>query len=239
MSSGALRVAILGEYSASLETHRFTEAAFGHSAASLGLSVEWKWISTAEMSDALLLEHDALFVATGGPYKDLDRGLAGIKAAREKGIPCLGTCGGFQHMVVEYARHILAIPNAHHAEYDPMGEGLVISPLSCSLKGKTLRISLVAGARATKLYDSLTVEERYYCSFGINPDYASAFLASSFRPIGFDEEGAIRVMEIVGHPFYVGTLFVPQARSTAAMPHPLISGFLWAAHQRKWNAANT
>jgi CTP synthase (UTP-ammonia lyase) len=232
MTTRPLRVTILGEYSPSSETHRYTESALAHSTAHLGLVTESAWISTDDISNTTVSSTDALWLTTGGPHKDLNRAIDAIRIAREQGIPCLGTCGGFQHMVIEYTRNVLAIADAQHAEYDPSGSRLIISPLACSLKGQTMQLSFAPGSRVAQLYGRLTAKERYYCSFGINPEYGYLFENSAFRPVGADAEGETRVMEISEHLFFIGTLFVPQAESVAERPHPLVTGFLAAAAQR-------
>jgi len=229
MSSDPICIVILGEHAPGFEPHHQTDAALAHSAETLGLRMEARWVSTADISRDAVAESDALLVAPGSPYKDMAKALEAIRTAREEGIPCLGTCGGFQHMVIEYARQELGIEDAQHAEYDPYASRLVVSKLTCSLAGRALGLSFLPGSRVASLYGALSAEERYYCNFGINPEYVSLFRSGSFRPVGSDAEGEIRVMEISEHPFFLGTLFVPQARSTPKGPHPIITGLLEAA----------
>jgi CTP synthase (UTP-ammonia lyase) len=232
MANAVTRLTILGEYSSTSETQRYTDLAVRHSALRLALEVEVSWISSVAICESILAGSDALWIAPGGLHRDLDKTLSAIRLAREQHIPTLGTCGGFQHMVLEYAQNVLGIADAQHAEYEPSGARLVISPLSCSLKGRTMRLSLAPGSRAAALYGSLSAEERYYCSFGIGADFVPTLRKGEFHSVGEDEEGAIRMMEMDGHPFFMGTLFVPQARSSAAEPHPLVTGFIAAAALR-------
>jgi CTP synthase (UTP-ammonia lyase) len=91
---------ILGEYSPESENHRRTETALADAAGTLGITLERNWVSTTDVSEETLVTSDALFVATGSPYRDFQKALEAIRIARERSIPCLGTCGGFQHMVV-------------------------------------------------------------------------------------------------------------------------------------------
>jgi CTP synthase (UTP-ammonia lyase) len=77
-------------------------------------------------------------------------------------------------------------------------------------------------------YGRTTTREEYHCSFGVNPDCVEALRSSSLRIAGSDEEGVVRAVELAEHPFYVGTLFIPQLSSTASAPHPLVSAFLRA-----------
>ena len=156
-------------------------------------------------------------------------------------IPCFGTCGGFQHIVIEYARNVLGIYDAEHEEYESSGSGQVlISKLECSLVGRELEIELKTGSMAAAAYGSLRANERYYCNFGVNPAFAEVLrgggahrneciVSASSRLLvsGSDIEGEVRVLEAPRpHPFFVGTLFVPQALSTLEHPHPLVSAFI-------------
>lgn len=226
-----MRIALIGEYTPTFEPHRMTEAALHHSAGHLGIDVDAAWISTAEINDELFTTCDGIWVAPGSPYRNMDKALWAIQQARENGIPCLGTCGGFQHMVIEYARNVLRIPDAQHAEYDPYASQLIISRLSCSLVGKEMGLALMPGSRVACMYGSETTRERYYCNFGINPAFAKALRHGEFRTVGWDEDGEIRIMEKSDHTFFVGTLYVPQARSSASSPHPLITGFAEAVRK--------
>ena len=84
---------------------------------------------------------------------------------------------------------------------------------------------IVPGSRAAALYGATTAMEDYYCNYGVNPDYLGRLRAGGLRISGTGDEGEIRIVELPAHPFFVGTLFLPQARSTPARPHPLLRGF--------------
>lgn len=223
-----MRIALLADYNPTSETHRFTESAITHSASFLGLEVDSLWINTSAVSESRLSECDAIWIAPGSPYQNAENVFRAIRHARENYVPCLGTCGGFQHMVVEYARNALGLHDASHEEYDPSASKLIISRLDCALRGRDMKLSFVPDSRVARYYEALTAVESYYCNFGINPEYVPALKARGFRVVGSDAEGEVRVMEIANHPFYIGTLFVPQVRSSASAPHPLITGFLTA-----------
>jgi CTP synthase (UTP-ammonia lyase) len=221
---------ILGEYDPDSETHRATDLAIRHSLTALNAELAVRWISTASIEEADILHARGLWVAPGSPYKDLSRAIQAIRLARENRLPCLGTCGGFQHMILEFARNVLGFADAQHAEYDPGASRLFISALSCSVTGMELRVRLQPQTTARNLYGKDEVIERYYCTFGINPKYSATLTGSRDLVIsGIDLNGEIRIVEIRQHPFFVGTLFVPQTQSRETMPHPLVSGFLQAA----------
>jgi CTP synthase (UTP-ammonia lyase) len=101
----------------------------------------------------------------------------------------------------------------------------VIRPLACSLVGQTHAVRIVPGSRAAALYGAPTAMEDYYCNYGVNPDYLGRLQAGGLRVSGTGDEGEVRIVELPAHPFFVGTLFLPQARSTPATPHPLLRGF--------------
>jgi CTP synthase (UTP-ammonia lyase) len=223
------RIALLGEFSPTFRPHLATNEAIQHCVAAFGLSVTTDWISTRDIEAGLFERCGAIWIAPGSPYKDLERTLWAIRYAREHKVPCFGTCGGFQHIILEYARNVLGFKDAHHAEYDPYASDLFVTELECSLAGQEMRVALVPGSRAAEAYGALTVTEEYYCNFGMNPSRVPLFQNSVLKITGSDPEGEIRVVELPDHPFFLATLFVPQARSTRDNPHPLVRRFLTVA----------
>jgi len=216
-------IAIVGERIPGFPPHDATDDAIAHSAAALGVDVEASWIAT----DEELPEVDAIWCAPGSPYRSLDGALAALRHGRERGVPTLGTCGGCQHMLLEFARNVLGFEDAQHAEYDPYASRLFVTPLTCEVAGRTMHVTLDPACR---LYGGTTgAEEQYYCNFGLNPEYREQLDTTGFRITGVDADGDARVFELDDHPFYVATLFVPQMRSEPAHPHPVVTEFVAAA----------
>jgi CTP synthase (UTP-ammonia lyase) len=222
-------IGIVGDFDPAKDTHAATDAALQHAAARLELELRSTWLPTDALDATALAAHAGLVIAPGSPYRDMLNVLAAIRHARERGVPCLGTCGGFQHMVLEYARNVLGV-RAAHAEYEAAEGDLFITKLACSLRGRSMQLELDAGSQVAACYRSTSVTEQYYCSFGINPERLEQLRSGPLRFSGSDAEGEARVLELPGHPFFIGTLFVPQARSTASAPHPLLLELLRAAH---------
>ena len=108
----------------------------------------------------------------------------------------------------------------------------MITALACSLVGQTHTVVLRPGTLAARLYGATEATEDYYCNYGVNPDYHRRLEDGGLRVSGFGAEGEIRVVELPQHPFFLGTLFLPQSRSTAAAPHPLLLGFAAAVGAR-------
>jgi len=225
-----LRVAIVGDYHPENVTHTATSVAIQHTAQHLGVDVQAEWIPTDTIADpaAALADFRALWIAPGSPYRSLDGALAAIEYARLTGLPVIGTCGGFQHIALELARNVLRLADAEHAESSPDASRLFITPLSCSLVGKAMSIRVRPDSIAGRCYAQSEVTENYYCNFGLNPDYEEDLEGAGLRITRRDSEGEARILELPSHPFFVGTLFVPQTRSTESRPHPLIMGFLQA-----------
>lgn len=222
------RLLILGELDSAFKPHAATNDAIRHSGDRLGIAVQPEWMSTADVTPETLCACDGLWIAPGSPYKSMERTLEAIRYARENGVPCLGTCGGCQHMLIEYARNVLGIRDAQHAEYDPYASNLFISSLTCSLAGRQMQLELTAGSSVARIYGATTATEEYYCNFGVNPDVVPVLKSGALKVVGSDAEGEVRVLELPEHPFFVATLFVPQTRSRAEAPHPLINAFLRA-----------
>jgi CTP synthase (UTP-ammonia lyase) len=227
-----ISVGVIGDFDPDFPPHPATNAALEHSAAALGAIVDVRWHAT----DALLgsdlagtLGDDALWCAPGSPYKSLDGALRAIRFAREEDVPLLGTCGGFQHVVLEYARNVLRFEDAQHAEYDPYASNLFITELACSLAGQEMAVELSADSRAAQLYGRTETSERYYCNFGLSPEHQRLLHDGGLRVVGVDGDGEARVLELPDRRFFIATLFVPQLGSSPESPHPLITAYLRAA----------
>lgn len=168
----SLRIGLIGDYQPTSATHQAT-AALHHTAAHLGLPLQVQWLPTTALAPLpadLLSRYDALWCAPGSPYQSLAGALGAIRWARERDWPLLGTCAGFQHMVLEYARHVLGIAGAQHAEYGTttMAAPLLVTPLSCALAGQTLEIALDPASRVGHIYQRRQVQEAYYWYCHVN-----------------------------------------------------------------------
>ena len=124
---------------------------------------------------------------------------------------------------------MLGIAAAAHQEDSPDADDPLISALSCSLAGKTETVSITPGSLAHRAYGRTSPSEQFLCNYGLSPNYRARIESGGLRITGTDREGEARVLERTDHPFFIGTLFLPQFSSTAESPHPLIVAFLRAA----------
>jgi CTP synthase (UTP-ammonia lyase) len=212
-----------------------TTQAIEHAASLLCAFVDVDWIATSALSRSpveLVRSCSGLFIAPGSPYDDMEAVLDVIRYARTAGVPLLGTCGGFQHVVLEFARNALGLRSAHHAEYEPNAPELIIASLACSLVGQRAEVFLEEDSEASTIYQAESTVEEYRCSFGLVREYEKALAAAGLLISGRDSSGEARIVELKRHPFFLATLFVPQLSSRVESPHPLVLAFLTKARQR-------
>jgi len=220
-----MTIGIVGDRNPANVTHAATDTAF----ARLGAQTRWIPTPSVEADPPLLAGYDGLLIAPGSPYLSMNGALAAVRYARENDVPLLGTCAGFQHILVEYARDVLGIAAAAHAEVDPDAPDLICVPLTCSLVGQQRQVLIQPDTVAARLYKAATSMEPFYCMFGLNPAYREPVERAGLRFSGFDDDGEPRILELPGHRFFLGTLFVPQAAPDAGRPHPVLAGFLAAS----------
>lgn len=231
MHALTIPIGIIGDFDASRPTHAATDAALLHAAGTLGVEVKPDWLAThelLEMPSSVLESFAGFFVAPGSPYRSVDGALRAIQLARESRKPLLGTCGGFQHVILEFARNVIGLQTAQHAEYQPDAADLVIQPLTCSLSGQRAPVLLKRGSRAASFYGAEVVTEEYRCSFGLAASYAPTLERAGLTISGEDANGEPRIVELARHPFYLATLFVPQLSSQPHRAHPLFKAFVIA-----------
>lgn len=224
------RIALVGERSPHVQSHVRIPGLLESVRERDGLLVEAYWIPTGDVGDGLE-KFDGVWLLPGSPYESEAGAVTAVRSAREHRIPILGTCGGFQHMLLEYARNVCGLGDARHAENDPgeTGDDALITPLACSLAGHEAEVAVTPGSFATRLMGTTRSTERYGCAFGPNPRYEDALRAGGLRFTGHDDAGQVRIAELPGHPFYLATLFQPELAGDGTRPHPVIAAFLAAA----------
>ena len=221
-----IRIGLIGDYDANVPAHQAIPHALALASSFLEYFVEFQWMPTAEIIDETrIAEFDGLWCVPGSPYRSMEGALCAIRWARETQHPFLGTCGGFQHAVVEYARTVLGWADAEHAETAPEAARSVISPLACSLVEVKDTVRFYSGSRIATAYDSLEATEGYRCRYGLNPDFETALVAGPLRASAADAAGEIRAVELDRHPFFVATLFQPERAALTGHLPPLVLAF--------------
>jgi len=225
-----ITIALVGDFDEKIYTHVALNRSIEHCAHGLPYEVEARWIPTERIARTFSgpLNYSGLWIAPGSPYQN-DAGVYEvIRKAREENIPIIGSCGGFQYMIIEYAKNVLKIKDAGHAENEPNAIP-VVSKLSCSLTGQEELVSITD--KSSWLYAVLqagTVVGKYYCSYGINPAFQESLNKLPLVFTAFSPTGEVRAFELMEHRFFKGTLFQPSLDSSAEHPNPLIKSFFEA-----------
>jgi CTP synthase (UTP-ammonia lyase) len=239
MTQHTPRIALVGDRSANVRAHARVPVIIEALLAREGIALDPYWIATPDVSEGDLTGFDGIWLVPGSPYESAEGALAAVRVAREQRIPFLGTCGGFQHALIEYARDVCGLTRVENAEITPDAEEYLIVPLECSLMGHEEAVLVVPGTLAAKISGPGRRTERYHCSYGVNPDYVEALGDGGLRFSGFDDDGQVRIAELPDHPFFLCTLFQPELQGDGTQPHPIIRAFAVAASERvAWLASS-
>lgn len=226
-----IRIGLIGDYSPNVRAHVAIPQALELASGQAG-SIEFEWLATAELTgdvSARLAAFHALWCVPASPYADTEGALAAIRFAREHDVPFLGTCGGFQHAIIEYARNVCGFKEADHTELNPGATMPVIAGLTCSLVGARGNVALHEGSRARRIYGATETIEEYHCNYGFNPRYRSMLENQPLRITGVDAAGDARILELNDHTFFVATLFQPELSALRRVAHPLLRAYVQRA----------
>jgi CTP synthase (UTP-ammonia lyase) len=197
-----------------------------------GLSHEWIATSRIKPSsvDDVLGASAGVWCTPGSPYENTDGALLAIRHARTLAKPFLGTCGGFQHALIEYSRNVLARAAAHQ-ETEPHAPSPLIVKLSCSLAGVTAKVVATPDGGFEKILGVVESLEEFNCNYGVDPALQAIFDVSELTFVARDEAGQARAFRLANHPFFIGTLFQPERRALTSGLHPIVHAFLQAARK--------
>ena len=210
------KIAIIGDYNQNEESHYLIMESIKEVAEEQQGELQAQWI----MSDALDVseEHlklfDGFWFSPGSPYKNANN--------------VLGTCAGFQHMVIEFARNVLGLYSADSEENDTECADAVIKKLSCTLMNKKeqLKISDSNSILARTVGGDRLIGE-YRCNYGFNEAYRSVFQNSNvITTIAETKNGYFRGFELKEHPFFIGSLFIPQLNFRGDSSYRIIKSFV-------------
>lgn len=227
-----VRIGLIGDYSQSVIAHTAIPRALKLAAEQENIALSHDWLGTEVLATAAqsrFAEYHAFWCTPGSPYQSMDGAIRAIRYARETPRPFLGTCGGFQHAVIEIARNLLNVPAADHAESNPDATDAVITPLECSLIEVQGSISVAKDSRLFAAYARNQVAETYNCRYGLSADFRAKFNHHAIACTAFSESGDVRAIELKDHPFFVATLFQPERSALTGTAHPLIAAFVSAA----------
>jgi len=226
-------IALIGDFSPDVVAHRAIPRALELAAAAAAQPVTWDWVPTTAIRDPAqdLARYTAVWVVPASPYASMAGALAAIRWARETKRPLLGSCGGFQHLLIEFARNCAGLAGADTAETNPGGTELIVTPLTCSLVEQTGPLRFAAGSRLRAFYGRDTATEGYHCNYGLSAAYRERLEAAGLRFTACDENGEVRAAELPEsvHPFFIGTLFQSERAALRGEIPPLARALVQAA----------
>lgn len=231
MGIAYMKIGLIGDYDSMVPAHQAIPLAIKFANEELGVETKFEWIPTDDIQDFSRVEEwDGIWCVPASPYKSMKGALLAIEFARKHKIPFLGTCGGFQHAIIEYARNVLGWIDAEHAETSPEASRVVISPLSCSLVEATDVVYLVPDSKIANAYGEEKIVEGYRCRFGLNQNFVDDLTNGALKISAKDKSGEVRAIEIDGHPFFVATLFQPERAALKGNASRIVSAFVKAVH---------
>ena len=238
-------IGLIGKYVELQDAYKSILESFVHAGAINECKVQVQYIHSEFITEDNVPEKlaglDGLLVAPGFGHRGIEGKITAVKYAREKGLPFFGICLGMQMAVIEFARNILGIKNAHSTEMDPTCDEPVIDMMEeqkkITMKGGTMRLGTYAcdikeRTLAHKIYGKLHVGERHRHRYEFNNKYLAQFenngmIASGRNP----QTGLVEIMEIPSHPFFIGVQYHPELKSTVENPQPLFVHFVAAAKE--------
>ena len=242
-----VEVVLVGKYVELQDAYKSIQEAFVHAGAANDCRVHVRTLQSESITpknvDELLKGADGILVAPGFGERGLEGKVHAIKYARENGIPFLGICLGMQMCVVEFARNVLGYADASSTEKDPETTHPVICMMEeqkkTTIKGGTMRLGayscvLKEGSLAASLYGGLSIRERHRHRYEFNSEYLDEFEKNGMMATGRNPEtGLVEIVELPSHPFFIGSQFHPEYKSTPENPHPLFKGLVAAALEYK------
>ena len=238
---------LIGKYVDLQDAYLSVAESLRHAGFQHGAKVEIDWIQAEEVEGLLaagrLADLDGMVIPGGFGTRGIEGKIAAAQYSREELLPCLGLCLGMQVMTIEFARHVLGMADANSTEFDTTTHypviDLMVAQRDISDKGGTMRLGayyavLTPGSKVHQAYGEAVVSERHRHRYEFNSNYRNRFEASGFLCSGTSpDKRLVEFIELVDHPFWVGTQAHPEFKSRPDRAHPLFRDLIAAALQRR------
>ena len=239
--AGRVRIALVGKYVALHDAYLSVAEALTHGGIENGVKVEIDWVDSEELTDpaARLAGCDGILIPGGFGSRGTEGKIAAIEYARVNRVPFLGICLGMQLAVVEFARHVCGLADAHSSELAPHTPHPVIHLMpdqqEVIAKGGTMRLGscpcvLQEGTRAREIYGTERIDERHRHRYEFNNDYREVLTKAGLVLSGLSPDGRlVEMIELADHPCFIAGQFHPELKSRPNRAHPLFRSFIAAA----------
>ena len=245
---GSVEIALVGKYVALHDAYLSVAEALTHGGIENDVKVNIRWVDSETVTDGnaaeLLDGADGVLVPGGFGSRGIEGKIAAVRWARESRVPFLGICLGMQMAVVEYARHVCGWADAHSSELDPATTHPVIDLMpdqrGVTAKGGTMRLGaypckvVSRGSRTYQAYGAEEISERHRHRYEFNNEYRDALTQAGLELAGLSPDGRlVEIVELPGHPWFVGVQFHPELKSRPNKAHPLFRAFIAAAKENR------
>ncbi len=238
-----IKIGLIGKYVELKDSYKSISEAFVHSGAVNECKVVIEWIHSENLTEENIADKlknlKGILVAPGFGSRGIEGKILTIKYARENNIPFLGICLGMQCAVIEFARNVMGLKDAHSREMNPATSSPVIDLLEAqkniSHMGGTMRLGaypchIEEGTLAYRAYNRVDITERHRHRYEFNNEYTKQFEAAGMMLSGINPDaGLVEIIELNKHPFFIGVQFHPEYKSTVEKPHPLFVAFVKAS----------
>lgn len=237
-----IKIGLIGKYIELKDSYKSIVESFIHAGVANDCKVKLVWLHSEHITDENAADKFAglkgILVAPGFGERGIQGKIQAIKYARETNLPFFGICLGMQCAAVEFGRNVLGLENAHSTEMNDKTAYPVIALMEeqkkVTGKGGTMRLGaypcrLTKGSKAYEAYGQEDISERHRHRYEFNNEYLADFENAGMMASGLNPNGLVEIIELKGHPWFVGVQFHPEYKSTVAKPHPLFVGFVKAA----------
>jgi len=236
-------IGLIGKYIELQDAYKSILESFIHAGAMNECQVQVINVHSESITDDNVTEKlsglDGLLVAPGFGLRGVEGKIIAVKYAREKGLPFFGICLGMQMAVIEFARNVLGLKNAHSTEMDPETKEPVIDLMeeqkTVTNKGGTMRLgaypcTIKENSLAQAIYGSTSISERHRHRWEFNNKYLDAFEKAGMMASGKNPAtDLVEIVELNNHPFFIGVQYHPELKSTVENPQPIFVHFIKAA----------
>lgn len=244
-----VEIGLIGKYVELHDAYKSIAEGFVHGATEHSLKAKIRWIHSEDINETnverQLRDLSGILVAPGFGERGIEGKILAVKYARENKVPFFGICLGMQAAVIEFGRDVLGYESCHSTEFLKDAEYPVINLMEeqkqVSQMGGTMRLGsyicqLEKNSLAHKIYKKSEISERHRHRYEFNDRFREAYEAAGMRATGINPRtGLVEIVEIEDHPFFIGTQFHPELKSTVENPHPLFAAFVKAAYTFKQN----
>lgn len=243
-----VKIGLVGKYNELQDAYKSIYEAFIHAGAENECAVKVipvhsEQLLNIDIARERLSEFHGILVAPGFGERGIEGKLVAARYARENDVPYFGICLGMQCAVIEFARNVLELSNAHSTEMEPTCENPVIDMMEEQKKiknyGGTMRLGaypceLKRKSLAQQAYRAIKISERHRHRYEFNNQYLEQYEKAGMRATGMNPDtGLVEVVELRNHPWYVGVQYHPELKSTVERPHPLFVAFVKASMERR------